>query len=71
MDFISKYNMTFVTYINRKYNRKFRNFDEYILYIFDINDNKASKYYSQLEDDLKDYCSYQQERRVKNGKTRS
>lgn len=69
MEFISKYNLTFITSVNRKYNKKFRNFDEYSLYIFELTKNEI-EYYYQLEEDLKEYCNYQQERKNINGKTK-
>lgn len=69
MEFISKYNLTFIICVNRKYNKKFRNFDEYSLYIFELTENEI-EYYYQLEEDLKEYCKYQQERRAKDGKTK-
>ena len=69
MEFISKYNLTFITSVNRKYNKKFRNFDEYSLYIFELTKNEI-EYYYKLEEDLKEYCKYQQERKNINGKTK-
>lgn len=70
MEFISKYNLTFLTYVNRKYDKKFRSFEDYSLYLFELTEDEG-EYYIQLEENLKEYCSYQQERKIKSGKTRS
>lgn len=69
MEFISKYNLTFVTYVNRKYDKKFRSFEDYSLYIFEINSSELDYYY-QLEEDMKEYSKYQFERRIVSGKTK-
>ena len=71
MEFISKYDLTFISSVNRKYNKKFRNFDEYALFLFEKNQCKNSNYYYELEQDLEEYCKYQQERKNNNGKTRN
>lgn len=70
MEFISKYDLTFISNVNRKYNKKFRNFDEYALFLFEKNGDEVYYYY-ELEQDLKEYCKYQQERKNNNGKTRN
>lgn len=70
MEFISKYNLTFLSSVNRKYNKRFRTFDEYSLYVFELTSNEI-EYYYQLEEDLKEYCEYQQERKDKNGKSKN
>ena len=69
MEFISKYNLTFLSSVNRKYNKRFRTFDEYSLYVFELTSNEI-EYYYQLEEDLKEYCEYQQERKNTNGKSK-
>lgn len=70
MEFISKYNLTFLSSVNKKYNKRFRTFDEYSLFIFELT-KKELEYYYQLEEDLKEYCEYQQERKDKNGKPKN
>ena len=70
MEFISKYDMSFIKNINRKYNKKFKNFDEYSLYLFELTKNEV-KYYYKLEEDLKEYCDNQQERKYGNGKPKN
>lgn len=70
MEFKSRYNMTFIISINRKYNRKFRTFDDYSLYLFELSKNEM-EYYYKLEEDIKEYCNYQQERKNKDGKSKS
>lgn len=67
MEFVSKYNMTFINSVNKKYNKKFKSFEEYSLYLYDLKQYNADYYY-QLEEDLKDYCNYQQERKYNYGK---
>jgi len=68
MEFISKYNLTFVKYVNKKYNKKFQSFDDYSLFLFEKTEDEVYYYY-QLEEDIKEYCQYQQERKNNNGKT--
>lgn len=69
MEFISKYNLTFINFVNRKYNKRFKAFDEYGLWLYEEKECSNSRYYNDLEQDLKEYCDYQQERKKKNGKT--
>ena len=38
MEFISKYDITFISSVNRKYGKKFKTFDEYSLYLFELHD---------------------------------
>lgn len=64
MEFISKYDMTFISNVNKKYNKKFKTFDEYALYLFELTQNEL-EYYYQLEEDIKRYSNYQQERKYK------
>ena len=71
MEFVSNINITFVTSVNRKYNKKFRTFDEYSLFIFDLVDNNELEYYYLMEEDLKEYCKYQQERKNTYGKSKN
>ena len=71
MEFISKYNLTFINFVNRKYNKKFKSFDEYGLWLYEEKEFSNSRYYDDLEQDLKEYCDYQQERKNTNGKSKS
>ena len=70
MEFVSKYNLTFVKYVNKKYDKKFRTFEEYTLFLFEKTDDEVYYYY-KLEEDLKEYCNYQQERKNNNGKSKN
>ena len=61
MEFISRYDFKFVTFMTRKYidsNVHFRNFDDYVLWLYDHSANEKD-YYSRLEDDLKEYSDWQ------------
>ena len=69
MEFISKYDTSFIKYINRKDNKKFKNFDEYSLFLFELKGNDEVYYYYELEQDIKEYSDYQTERKYKNGKS--
>lgn len=71
MEFISKYNMTFIKFVNRKYNKKFKSFDDYGLYIWEKTEYHNLQYYYVIEEDLKDYCVFQEERKSNYGKTKS
>ena len=68
MDFISKYNVPFMVYINKKYNKKFRSFEDYSLYLFELTKDEL-EYYYQLEEDVRRYSDEQQERKSTNGKS--
>lgn len=70
MEFISKYNMTFIRYVNKKYNKRFKSFDDYGLYLWDKHYNKTHEYYYALEADLKEYCEFQEERKYNYGKNK-
>ena len=65
MAFISRYDLRFLTLMNRKYNKEFDYFDDYILWLYYeyFNEDKE-KYYHQLEKDLWEYEDFQ------NGKER-
>ena len=62
MGYISKYNMNFLTYMNRKYRRYSVNFefwDDYALWLFDMCNKKEKFYYKQLEKDVWEYSDFQ------------
>ena len=69
MEFISKYDITFTRFLNRKYNRKFKDFNDYAMFLFELVNDDEKDYYYRLEDDIKEYCEYQQERKYGDGKT--
>lgn len=71
MEFVSKYNLTFIKFVNKKYDKKFQTFDSYSLWLYETEDCKNSRYYDKLEEDLKEYCNYQQERKNINGKSKN
>lgn len=60
MGFISRYDLRFLTLMNRKYNKEFDFFDDYILWLYYeyFNEDK-DKYYHQLEKDLWEYVDFQ------------
>lgn len=63
MGYISKYDRTFLSYMNRKYNKyntEFEFFDDYILWLYYqyCKENEV-KYYKQLEKDLWNYVEFQ------------
>lgn len=70
MEFVSKYDMTFLSSVNAKYNKRFKTFDDYSLFIFELTNNEPD-YYCKLEEDLKEYCKHQQERKNNYGKSKS
>ena len=70
MEFISKYDISFIKFVNRKYGKKFKDFDSYGLYLYELNDFANTKYYYQLEEDIKEYSDYQTERKYNNGKSK-
>ena len=67
MAYISKYDLRFLTLMNRKYEQynAFEYFDDYILWLYyDYCKEDAIKYYETLEKDLWEYVDFQ------NGKER-
>ena len=69
MEFISKYNVTFVKFVNKKYNKKFKEFEDYGLWLFELVDCKNSRYYDKLEEDIREYSDFQTERKYNDGKS--
>ena len=63
MQFVSRYNTSFMAFTYKKYNRVFRTYDCYSEYLLK---NFPNKYYETLEGDLKEYCDWQIERKSKN-----
>lgn len=63
MGYISRYDRTFLSYMNKKYSRhnvNFRYFDDYILWLFyDRYKKDETKYYKRLEKDLWSYVEFQ------------
>ena len=60
MGFISRYDLRFLTLMNRKYNKEFDFFDDYILWLYyDYSNEDRDKYYQRLEKDLWEYVDFQ------------
>ncbi|MBQ7030808.1 MAG: hypothetical protein IJN13_00355 [Bacilli bacterium] len=63
MAYISKYDITTTTFMNKKYknfNVNFRNYDDYLIWLYYTFSKKNDiKYYNQLEDDFIEYSKWQ------------
>lgn len=63
MAYISRYDKKFLTFMNKKYDKYnilFEYYDDYILWLFyEYCKGDEDIYYSQLEDDLRDYVEFQ------------
>lgn len=63
MGYISKINLTFINFVNRKYRKHkvfFRCFDDYILWLYyDYLGSNKDLYYAQLEADMMAYSNNQ------------
>jgi hypothetical protein len=62
MGYISKLDMRFLTYMNRKYrdkNVKFEYYDDYALFLYDLCKKDDEEYYICLEEDLREYVEMQ------------
>ena len=59
MAYISKIDTKFITFINRKYDKTFEYFDDYIVWLYKEKDYKNDRYYSQLENDIWEYSNFQ------------
>lgn len=68
MQFISRYNTSFMSFVYKKYNRIFRNYEFYSEFLLE---NCPDRYYETLEGDLKAYCDWQTERRMKNAQNKT
>ena len=72
MGYISRYDRTFLSFMNKKYKRykvNFEFFDDYILWLYELYDSNELNYYRELEKDLWDYVEFQSgKEREKRGK---
>ena len=59
MSYISKYDTKFITFVNKKYNKNFKFFDDYILWLFYKRSSSEGIYYRMLEKDIWDYSDMQ------------
>lgn len=63
MAYISRYDRTFLSYMNNKYQQykvNFEYFDDYVLWLYYKHYKQdETKYYKQLEKDLWDYVEFQ------------
>ena len=62
MGFISRYDRTFLSFMNKKYRFykiNFEFFDDYILWLYDMCDSNELEYYHRLEKDLCEYVEFQ------------
>lgn len=62
MAYISRYDRTFLSFMNKKYSKYnicFEYYDDYILWLYDMCNKIESKYYRHLEKDLWDYVEFQ------------
>lgn len=58
MNYLGKFDIRFMTFINRKYNKKFKEFSDYTYFLYE--DNKE-EYYYRLENDVEEYVKWQVE----------
>ena len=73
MGYISRYDRTFLSFMNKKYKKykvNFEFFDDYILWLYELYDSNELNYYRELEKDLWDYVEFQsgKEREKRRGK---
>lgn len=63
MGYISKYDRTFLSFMNKKYKKfdvNFQFFDDYILWLYyDYYATNTELYYKQLEKDIWEYVEFQ------------
>lgn len=62
MSYLSKYDLRFLTFMNRKYkkyNINFEFYDDYILWLYEMCNKNEIRYYKQLEKDLWEYVDFQ------------
>lgn len=63
MGYISKYDRTFLSFVNKKYKNyevSFEFFDDYILWLYyEYSDQCKNLYYKYLENDLCNYVEFQ------------
>lgn len=63
MGYISRYNRTFISYMNKKYkiySISFEFIDDYLLWLYeDCCVYDSARYYKQLEKDIEEYSNFQ------------
>lgn len=60
MGWVSKYDTTFIIYVDRKFNKRFANYDNFSYWLY-YEKNKENKddFYVELEEIFKEYCDWQ------------
>ena len=58
MGYISKFDTKFITFVNRKYDKAFDYFDDYVVWLY-MQKKDETTYYAQLEMDLWEYSDFQ------------
>ena len=60
MGYISKYDTKFINFVNRKHNKSFSFFDDYIMWLFYVKCRCSERmYYKLLEKDMWEFSDFQ------------
>lgn len=60
MAWVSKYDTTFIIYVDRKFNKRFVNYDNFSYWLYyDRNKENKEDYYIELEQIFKEYSDWQ------------
>lgn len=62
MKYLGKFDVRFITYIRKEYKIRFKDFDEYINYLYYTKCVKDDElYYETLEEDVRGFVEWQEE----------
>lgn len=62
MNYLGKFDVRFLTYLHQEYGTKFKDFDEYINYLYYEKCVKNDElYYETLEEDVRGFVIWQEE----------
>lgn len=71
MSKLGNFDIRFITFVAKKYNKKFKKFGDYSEYLWDITKNKYGDLFKEedysyaLEEDIKEFCKWQEEKMSK------
>lgn len=62
MSKLGKFDIRFITFVNKVYEKRFKNFDDYIQFLFyEFCEEDTEKYNIILEENIRSFCLWQEE----------
>ena len=66
MSKLGVFDIRFLTFVNRKYSKRFKTFDDYLIYLLEnICGNNVQDYQYELEEDVRSFVKWQEEKMSK------